>query len=798
MKPKKQIDFLVEDFFNTGKIELNKDEVGITFDQLLVETKYGHLVGKEFVHHNPKDNRVGTFTITKIDDKNNEDAYVTVLDSSDSTKNYNLRFLVVNSPDLQNALKRNQINNFIPPLVPWLTNKLSTFKNQTQLKRGLSDLKKELSSLGYNIEDDNISTIIKDKVEERINQLVQRTSLSKEINKYKEVKLSDEAKEILSNWNWKKDDVYKIEKDIEVLEDELKELTQEEKKIDKNIPHNYKKDDNKEREEVLGSIRNDIWDLKQAIESKKDTVVKATAASDPHYLFANIFIENCCYTKILLDPSINKELFNGMVEIINQKYQEGELFKFIRSLKSAWREEGMEERNIKLTAEKINSNIVNTHSPIHQLSFKFCNEDCETEEVNIDNFNDLYKNTKYIIRSRSAINKQLPVNYSEKIEGLIEKALHRVNDIFNLLTQSEIFVQEAAYRKRYENLIQMVLTYAMDDDYAAWEEKYKKSNRAEQIYMIDEVEGALTEVVYGLMQMQLLMEGVIQNPDIKNNNVLKLINNALLKVNDASTIQDNLAEIRKNNSLLYEKSFAKCKDINGNPYFNYTTDGDRSTVVGGSQIIPTTNQWLTKRLDDIINRKKSVKDTINEIYKEINDSGIAKYDIITKQDVNLTSQSTETLITIPIDKKIEVKKSNKYEYHLSEFFGVYKKSNLDKKYKSLKYKSIYNQIINGVIKKLKKGDKGIIEKLRDTTYGVFFDNDIFYKLEDMELKWSSIGQRNTEARMTITMKPKKDAIQYQWTPNNGNCNCEPFLKGVECEENMDKPLDNYISEALGF
>ena len=280
--------------------------------------------------------------------------------------------------------------------------------------------------------------------------------------------------------------------------------------------------------------------------------------------------------------------------------------------------------------------------------------------------------------------------------------------------------------------------------------------------------------------------------------MLTLIGNVLQKVNDASTIQDNLAEIRKNNSLLYEKSFAKCKDINGNPYFNYTTDGDRSTVVGESQIITSTNQWLTDQLDNIIKGKKKVGDTIMEIYGEINDSGIAKYDIITKQNVKLTSQSNEDILTIPKDKRIEVKKSNKYEYHLSEFFGVYKKSGLPKKYKSLKYKSIYNDIINGVIKKLKKDDKGIIKKLRDTTYGVFFDNYIFYKLEDMELEWSPIGQRNTESRMTIFMKPKKDATQYQWTQNNGNCNCEPFLRGVPCEEKKDTSIDTYISEALGF
>ena len=238
MKPKKQIDFLVEDFFNTGKIELNKDEVGMTFDQLIVESKYGHLKNKQFVLHNPKTNKEVTYTIHKIDNQNDEDAYVTVLDKSKSTSHFNLRFLVVNSPDLQNILKRGQINNFIPTLLPWLNNKLVTFKTQTELKNGVSDLKKELSSLGYNIEDEKISTVINDKVEERKGKLKQRTNISKEINKYKEVKLSGEAKEILRNWNWKKDDVYKIEKDIEVLEDELKDFKEIEEEVDAIVPHN--------------------------------------------------------------------------------------------------------------------------------------------------------------------------------------------------------------------------------------------------------------------------------------------------------------------------------------------------------------------------------------------------------------------------------------------------------------------------------------------------------------------------------------------------------------------------------
>jgi peptidoglycan hydrolase-like protein with peptidoglycan-binding domain len=38
MEPKTQLDFLIEEFFNTGKLNLNKDEEGITFDQLEILT----------------------------------------------------------------------------------------------------------------------------------------------------------------------------------------------------------------------------------------------------------------------------------------------------------------------------------------------------------------------------------------------------------------------------------------------------------------------------------------------------------------------------------------------------------------------------------------------------------------------------------------------------------------------------------------------------------------------------------------------------------------------------------------
>ena len=48
MKPIKQIDFIIEEFFNTGNLHLNKEEEGITFDQLEVDPLNGKTLLKEF------------------------------------------------------------------------------------------------------------------------------------------------------------------------------------------------------------------------------------------------------------------------------------------------------------------------------------------------------------------------------------------------------------------------------------------------------------------------------------------------------------------------------------------------------------------------------------------------------------------------------------------------------------------------------------------------------------------------------------------------------------------------------
>ena len=51
MEPKTRLDFLIEEFFNTGKLNLNKKDKGITFDQLeSINSLYGAAIDVKSVN----------------------------------------------------------------------------------------------------------------------------------------------------------------------------------------------------------------------------------------------------------------------------------------------------------------------------------------------------------------------------------------------------------------------------------------------------------------------------------------------------------------------------------------------------------------------------------------------------------------------------------------------------------------------------------------------------------------------------------------------------------------------------
>ena len=76
MKPKKQIDFLVEEFFNSGQINLNKEEEGMTFDQ--VDLLQESILGSSAIEVNNKI-AMGDQSLRKSDFKGALNYYKTAL-----------------------------------------------------------------------------------------------------------------------------------------------------------------------------------------------------------------------------------------------------------------------------------------------------------------------------------------------------------------------------------------------------------------------------------------------------------------------------------------------------------------------------------------------------------------------------------------------------------------------------------------------------------------------------------------------------------------------------------------------
>jgi hypothetical protein len=836
MKPISHIDTIVEEFFNTGQVN---------FKSLLIESKYGHLVGKEFVHHNPNNNRVATFTITKIDDKNDEDAYVTVLDSTQTPTNFNLRFLVRNSSDLQRELKRGQLNNFLsaeeiedlpqppseeeitldlPEEEPSLEDKINNILHKAHTLDELQDAIEMAQAGGIDISDPDVSAPFWEAFKKREDEIEKALSLDQEVRGYEPTQLSDGAQEVLKNTMWKNMEMVELEEAIEILENELKYIKEEEAAIKEELPHSETSEDRRvSRQSALHTIEDKRNRVREKLLQLNDELKVLVNLNDPNYLFAEVFIDNPCFINTLIvrrsesmehkeeEEKNFLELRKRILSIYGKPENTNNLdtsFKFFKSLRSGWKDQGHREKIIKKRIRYLMDNLNNPKTNPYQLF-------SDKEKCSIEEFDELREPGRFVHRAEQSVKNALPLKGNKTIEDMTQMALYRVNAIFNIIQddQNDILKMKHAKKDKYKKLLQLIKSYGLGEKIEEWKFKYNNADAAEKRYMVRLVEDSLREVVYGLGQMETQMNDIIDNKGLADDKTLKVLNNVYNRVNDADTITDNLQAIRKNNSRIYELSFANCIN-DGTPYFIHSSDerleinGDGSTIVANSEIIGGDNNiWLRERMDDIINKKTTVSDIINIIYGEINPAGVLKFDIQASQDVNVTPINGGDTLTIPDKSYIEVKKSTKHSYHLSEFFGVYKnykKDTFPQKYNEERYKKVYNQIIDGVIKKInKEGDKDIISALtgENGTFGIFFQNYIFYKLTDLDIKWTNTGQRKTESRMTISIIPKKNAVQYQWTRENGNCNCQPLLPGVECDDNnppVSESIDRYISKVLGF
>ena len=302
-------------------------------------------------------------------------------------------------------------------------------------------------------------------------------------------------------------------------------------------------------------------------------------------------------------------------------------------------------------------------------------------------------------------------------------------------------------------------------------------NMVATVFVDKNVEDSLNQIIYDLYQLLLIIQSYDVYDEKQKKEILRIIKNISKQINNKEKLSENFFEIRKIRNQKYEKSF----ECGG--YFKQTKGGNSPKIIS----VSNNNQYLTELITGATETTFNAKNIATEIYELIKPQEITqkleKHDIESKREITL-----ENGTIIPAESKIEVKLTSRYsDYHLSEFFGVYKNKPLDE------YTDRYNQVITELKEMLEGNDRGIIQKIKDTTAGIFYENYMYTPIGNVKIEWSDMGQRPTEKRLSLRVSVIDESKISQWTKLNGNCNCEPFLKGVECPQNESTDrLDNII------
>jgi len=264
---------------------------------------------------------------------------------------------------------------------------------------------------------------------------------------------------------------------------------------------------------------------------------------------------------------------------------------------------------------------------------------------------------------------------------------------------------------------------------------------------------------------------------------------------DVFTVVDLLQKInvKKLQHDLYEKSFCECGD-----YFEGCggKKGDKSSLLNKGVV--EIKRYLDGDLED-----SSISGASESIYNLIMDSETTKadkYDIVSKNPITLENRDI-----IEGGKKIEVKKypvAAGNEYTLSEFIGLYKKTENVEKYrkKNGNHYIKYNKIIEGVVDLLNSNDGGLKDKFigDDKLFGIFVDDYQFYNYNQIELSWSADSDQkrfSDEKRITLKFKIKENAEPTRWV--KGNCNIDTPIKESKTKSTIKKLLKEEFND-LGW
>lgn len=161
-------------------------------------------------------------------------------------------------------------------------------------------------------------------------------------------------------------------------------------------------------------------------------------------------------------------------------------------------------------------------------------------------------------------------------------------------------------------------------------------------------------------------------------------------------------------------------------------------------------------------------------------------DLLYKSDLNVKKDlKVGDEVIIPAGSSIEVKKFDyEIDSYFSEYFSIYKNSDIPEIAHQEDFKNLYNQIVNGIFKIVQKKGQFMINKISNNVDGIMFDKNIIVLKKDIEFYWSNKGQRGCdELRLSIrfrVMNPDIMAYIYdskthsnQLTPQEISLNPKP-------------------------
>ena len=834
MKPKKQIDFLVEDFFNTGKLDLNKDEEGITFDQLgLLSEQEEEAAEVTFSDIQDAVDSLNISTPTpdqlnflerSLTPKEQED-----IPYSDITDEDIIEYFIDNDIHLtlktqenkkeailkiKDALQEENIKTYINNLKDFFraggivdNNFFKKFKEvEKEFCAMLPTIKENISITDIDVDIKKVFDYCtqEEKVRSHLNEQQEEVKRIKREIKEKEVlEIFKQAQQLYKRGVYGKSlilftnllDLYNNLSDIS-KENIITQITQESiiKKIDNlktlsniipgspsttlvapEVEPEVEIDAEEEEIEVEPEVEIDGEEEETEIE------VDSEREKTPHHFQTGSLLD-------LIKKNIKEENIKyGRWEMVEFEYIEDDNINI--SLKRAIEETKLEKLLNTLGADEI------------ELKFS------DISEKTIKNIKDKYKKTlsKNIAQEKQRINTNVirsgraRIRSESTVKALIDKAFQIINNIIILMEEKEIYKSNFHLKKYYRSLANIIPTY---------------TNR---YGTLKNIEQDLYEIIFDLNELYTLL---LVNPTKFDNKKKEWINS--LHSGEYEKIREVFNAVRNNNNQDYEYSFENTCE-GGEKYFTVTSGGDNSTIFDKDRLpapFRSRSAWNQYLLSFTEQEEINTEDIINTFW-EMKQQGVDKYDLKTEVPVTLTSLTGGPDLEISRGKKIEVKLINYQtgegdyrDYIMSEFLSPYKNKDLPRE-DSQKFLN-YETVINGLLDKIDEAEEGEISfgqqiingmKHEETgTYGIFYKDYIFVPMKFIDIRWSSEGHgKGSESRISLRMEIQPNAPIYVWREGNPNCNSNFRFKNCDTDpgcppltNESTTPVDDYISEALGF